>query len=360
MMKKALVVLALAMAVTGAAWAKDSVQAAVSNVTPSAQLLSILVGGSPYTQGEYTAGELSLTFTYTGTSFPSSGTFGSFNLALQTVSGNGPATVYPVTVNLNQPGNQSVTLTPGTSSFSATGTGAVVGTPTGVTISFSCDSSCQSNNSANSSVISGLLQINSASPSALNSSVQVHVHIQLVYPTTSCVTFSSSVWDQDHTADSPLTNTLVNYNQKNNVVLTTNPYGQWSYDVLLTNSGDGCATLASKDILIVLDPRFETNPNNNPGNAVFSYLGGTDVSTTAYTSKTPQGQSVCLSTGDLANGSGFLATVHMGIIKQVKSSWPTTAPFAFNAYELPAGSCPTTSSTGNLGNASSSVSYTLK
>ena len=118
---------------------------------------------------------------------------------------------------------------------------------------------------------------------------------------------------------------------KNGLVKATNP-GQFSDDVLVVNT---CSVPESFDLQVSLATTFQTNPANNPGNAVFTYVtaGEVDPSTfslESFGTGTPQGQQLCLGHVTVQPEETFLATVHTAIQKGISA--PTSASFSATLY----------------------------
>ncbi len=72
------------------------------------------------------------------------------------------------------------------------------------------------------------------------------------------------------------------------------------------------------DLKIELDPRYETNPNNNPGNATFIYFSDSpiDLSSEIFVVNSvgiPSQQKLCIPDISLEPGTSLLARVHMQI-----------------------------------------------
>jgi hypothetical protein len=125
----------------------------------------------------------------------------------------------------------------------------------------------------------------------------------------------------------------VNVNRQG-AVNSTNPYGSLSDNVLVVNT---CEFGEEQfDLRINLDSRFSTQPNNNPGNAVFTFAtaGEIDPSTfniAAFGTGTAQGQNLCLQNVTVPGGTSFLATVHIAINKPM-SAGALPADGLFNGF----------------------------
>ena len=79
-----------------------------------------------------------------------------------------------------------------------------------------------------------------------------------------------------------------------------------------------CGASETFDLRVYLDPSFSTQPNNNPGNAVFTFATAGEIDPSAFNvaafgTGTPQGQNLCLQNVTVPADSTFLATVHMNI-----------------------------------------------
>jgi len=169
----------------------------------------------------------------------------------------------------------------------------------------------------------------SATPSSKVQLSHNTIHI-LVVVTGNCASLTSFLTDNEFTTI--VTETVVNVNQGRRdpepKVVSTNPFGQLSYNVLFVN---GCGSDETVSFGIALDSRFETNPKNNPGNAVFTYLIGETVAPDefdiqAFGAGNGAGQNLWFSDVTVPAGHSFLITVHIQIIKgQGLSSLPLTS-----------------------------------
>lgn len=363
--KSILTVLALALllAIASTAWAKDQVQVKVSSVavtnSSTSQLVSAKVGGDAYTQGDWADGNISLFFEVVGFSFPN-GAFGSFDVGVAVKRNtSNPQTSYPLSITVAQPGagTPEVQLGPSKTysdvNFSAAANGSL--NPVGSS-SFTITIDCITNScpTADNSTIAGNLQV-ASSENSLGTNRSIHVEIKLIHPPSSCLTLDTWVTDQEHTTTVTATDVNVISSGRNaGRVTSTTPYGQLSQNALINSTCAG----QSFDLKLILDPNFETNPNNNPGIAVFAYTGSIGLSPTSYSTKTTMGQSLCLPNVSLNNGDAYLATVHMQIIRgALATGWSNPGTFTFEAELYPAGSnCSGTPSESD----STTVNYTLK
>lgn len=349
--KKLLVIFSsiVLLAVAKAAFAKDTLQVKVNQGSPAIQSLS--EGGTPLAQGTYSSSAaIKVNYNLVAPSF-SSQTFGNFVVGLNIeASTSTPATNYPLNVTLSQPGtDQNLLLSASPASFNSLSAAGVVGNST-ITIVISCTSAspCPT---GNGSTITGNLQFSSAKTSGtgstqLDTSVKVQVNITLVVPAAACVQLYNFLTDQ--TLIYPANSTQVVW-VKNGVnagkVTSTTPFGQFSDNVMVANTCTDSAT-KSFDLGITLDPGFETNPNDNPGNAVFTYLATqiVDPSTfniSNFAVQTAKGQALCLQNITLPTNNSFLATVHMGIQRGIQTldlDLDGDGNFDFWAQIFPAGS----------------------
>lgn len=343
--------IALAVLIGAPAYAGDAVKASVQ--IPDGQIVPIVTeNGNAYSQGTYAVGTIQLLYTVNAYQFPA-GSFASFDLpmAIGTYKAN-PATGYPATVGLGQVGSTNIVLTPDATSFSV-GSSAWTQT-TRVQISISANVP-----DADGTTLVGNLRI--AANNHLDTVTNVQVKILLVHPS-ACVRFYHFITDQGFAEI--VTATDVNVNTKGKVT-STNPYGQFSDGLLVVNT---CAADQTFDLGMALDPWFATNPNGNPGNAVFTYskTGAVDPDTfdiRAFGAGTPQGQSLCLQNLTVGAGDAFLTTVHMGITKGVLGAGlGTSGTFSFSGQLFAPGTgCTGSFETAVISNpATATLSYTVK
>ena len=299
----------------GTAWAGDNIQ--VNITTPSGQIAPTLkLNGN-----DTTLGTIQLFYTVNAFSF-SPGNFTVFTVNMTDVHLNGSNNAtYPTTLTLKQNGSQDVILTPDTSSFTVNALGW--SGSTNVSVAIAPDVS-----NADGTDLVGNLNMSIPGSDHVGTPTTVQVHIRLAYPASACLKVYDFMTDADFSAI--LTSTTVNLNPKLKVV-SSQP-GRFSDNVMVANT---CSTDQSFDLSAGLDPRFQTNPSNNPGIAVFSYAtsGEIDPATfnmLAFGTGTKQGQSLCLQNVTVAAGTTFLATVHSEVIKGISSTTLGTAPFAFS------------------------------
>ncbi len=328
--KRYLVILSsvlLLVLVSGAALANDNIY---STVTPVA-------GPTPIIERNGTAsGNIRLTYTFVGTQFPC-GAFAQFNLELidQIGTGNG---VYPAELSLMDSGKGTpVQLSPDPNMLSVNGVGWTSSST--VTVNINCDKA-NDGSLSDGDVIDGQMNIQAQLPSGRNAHVDtistIQVHIKIVFPST-CLKLYSFESNQD--SGIPLNSIAVNAKKNTGEVTSTGP-GQISVDALVVNT---CMSKVSFDLLIGLDPSWQTNPHNNPGNATFVYNteGAFDIDSfnlLEFGDGTPQGQLLCLPNVSLDGGYTFLSRVHSAIMSRIYTTQlPTNREFVFGAALYQAG-----------------------
>lgn len=287
-----------------AAFATDVVQTSVTGVTPAAVV-------TPNGQGSYSPGQIEILYTVVAPQF-AAGPFGSFILNLQDLQKNstGKSPTYPAPLSLTQTGSTQLELTPDASSFSVTAVGWTGSTTVNISIPQSVVN--DSSNAVDGTTLVANLQV-SSEDSHLGTNTSVQVKIKLSVPKSStCLNVYHFATDQDFTQI--LSSVGVNINKKNNIV-ATNP-GQLSDNTLVVNT---CGVPETFDVKVALDSHWQTNPNNNPGNAVFTYNTTGEIDETSFNISsfglgTPQGQNMCIQNVSVAAGDTFLMAVHMGII----------------------------------------------
>jgi opacity protein-like surface antigen len=342
---------ALAVLIGAPAYAGDAVKASVQ--IPSGQLVPIITeNGNAYSQGTYAVGTIQLLYTVNAYQFPV-GSFASFDLSMEIATyKTNPATTYPATVRLDQVGGTSIVLTPDTTVFPVGGTSWTQTTRFQISISEGVPD-------ADGTTLVGNLRI--AANNHLDTVTNVQVKILLVHPT-ACVRFYHFITDQAFAEI--VTATDVNVTKKGKIA-STNPYGQFSDNLLVVNT---CAVDQTFDLGMALDPWFATTPNGNPGNAVFTYskTGAVDPGTfdiLAFGTGTPQGQSLCLQNTTVEAGDAFLASVHMGINNGLPSAGlGTSGIFSFPGQLFaPASGCAGSFALPVISNpATATLSYTVK
>lgn len=317
---------------TGTAYA-NSVQAGVT--IPTGQPTPVMTeNGSGYTPGTYAIGTIHLNYTTIGTAFPA-GPFAVFELNMRDFATSGRVPVYPVSLSLAQNGAEVITLTPSLSPLSVSD----VGWEASVLVTVSIPDSVALDPTLNEDgdELVAHLQLVGDSPH-LKTPTSILVKIKLVHPT-ACL----KVYDfiTDASLANTITSTEVNVNNKGKVT-STNPYGSLSHNVMVVNT---CGTSESFDLRVYLDAWFSTQPNNNAGNAVFTFATGGELDPAAFDIAsfglgTPQGQNLCLQNVTVPSGSTFLATVHTNINNgSLASSLPASGVFdGFNSGLTTAGS----------------------
>jgi hypothetical protein len=305
---------------TGTAFA-DAVQAGVT--IPTGQPVPVITeNGSGYTPGTYAMGTIQLNYTAVGMTFPT-GTIAVFELKLSEVFTKGQTPAYPTALWLKQIGGDDLGLTPAKSPVEV----SAAGWNDSVLVTISIPSSIAADPALNKdgSELVAKLQLSADSPQ-LKTSTDILVKITLVHPT-ACL----KVYDfiTDASLANAITSTEVNVNNKGKVT-STNPYGSLSHNVMVVNI---CGADESFDLGVTLDPWFSTQPNSNPGNAVFTFATAGEIDPGSFNigsfgAGTPQGQNLCLQNVTVPAGSTFLATVHTSINNgSLATSLPTTGVF---------------------------------
>ena len=292
---------------TGAGTAfADAVQA---NVTiPANQPTPVMTeNGTGYTPGTYAVGTIHLNYTMVGMKFLP-GSFAAFQLNLLDISSSGKAPEYPVSLALEQVGGDVVNLSPSNSPLAISG----IGWDSSVLVTVSISDSVAADPALNEDgdVLVAHLQLRAGSPH-VKTPTDILVKIKLVHPT-ACL----KVYDfiTDASLAHSITSTEVNVNRSGKVT-STNPYGSLSHNVMVVNT---CGTDESFDLRVYLDSWFSTQPNNNPGNAVFTFATAGEIDPdvfkiASFGAGTAQGQNLCLQNVAVPAGSTFLATVHTNI-----------------------------------------------
>jgi hypothetical protein len=310
----------------GTAFAKDAIKASVT--IPDDQPTPVMTEhGTGYTPGTYAVGDIHLDYVYLGTTFPE-GPFATFNLsvAVQPVA-NGQKTSYPVMLDLTDIGSENVTLS-ASSPLQVLDLAWTASVP--VTISIPSFVAADPLLNEDGDVLVGNLKLEAGNE--LKTVTNVKVRIRLVHPT-ACLKVYDFITDADLT--NTITSTEVGVN-KQGKVNSTNP-GSLSQNLMVVNT---CGTPETFDAKLSLDPSFSTQPNNNPGNAVFTFATAGEIDPTTFAIGsfgvgTPQGQALCLQNVSVPANSTFLATVHMSINKgMVATSLPGggTGPGSFSGF----------------------------
>jgi hypothetical protein len=321
----ALVALGLVFA-SASAFANDQIVSSVTNL-PGRQAV-IVNNGVP-------SGTIQLWYTYTGNSYPC-GAFAQFNLALLDQAGTrGQAPTYPVQLNLDQSGNGTpVQFSPSPDSFSVSG----LGWSGSSTVTVNIDCSGLGTPYDGQDIVGNLNEQTSPAGSHLDTISTIQVHIKLVIPSpNACLKLYSFQTTQDSGTLLSSVEVVANHSGS---VKSTNP-GTLSVDGLVVNT---CPDSQTFDLGVGLDPQWQTAPNNNPGNATFTYdiTGEIDPSSlggVAFGSGTQSGEVTCIRNVVLPAGDSFLATVHSAIMSGLSlSSLPADKDFDFSAGLYNAGS----------------------
>jgi hypothetical protein len=349
----ACLVLASLAATAGGAAARDVLNAAVANILPNS---FVDPGGDPGPAFR-DSGQIKIQYVLNAPSFSTNAAFGSFTLKLKGVVATATnTTVYPATIEIADNGDNAdhnLRLSVASSLvLSATG----VENTTGVTVQVQCGGgggvpACPTGTGTTIDRHLQFTETTNTGGRVMTTSVQVHVSIMLIVPVAEqCLAMANIVTDQGWTQRLDTTELVVIANGKNaNTVRATTPFGQHSQDVAVVNN-ENCSELKDFDLKVELDPRYETNPNNNPGNATFLYLSDDpiDLSSTIFTVNavgTPQQQKLCLKGQSLDPGSSLLVRVHMQIKRglnilsdPVWTTPPAPGDFEFKAALYPSGS----------------------
>lgn len=303
-------------------------------------------------------GNVTINYVVNGFAFPS-GELGRFTLHMRT--NDNPNTnhepTYPVAVGLSLNGlNLPLTMSPLTN-ISLTGLGNE--STKEIVVNIDCSGGCPT---GDGDFIDRQLQFSGTN---LNTGVKVHVIVTLVHPPVGeCLAAANFVTDQGWTERVSSTEVITIANGRNaGTVRATTPYGQLSQDVVVSSA---CAETRYFDLKIELDNTWETNPNNNPGNAVFTYYSDEDIDLATYVpevsaEKTPQGQQLCLANLYLDPGESLIATVHMQIQRGIAEGLlpPADPGFVFKAYiREPDATCGNGSDILSLDDAE--ISYTVR
>jgi hypothetical protein len=317
---------------TGTAFA-DAIQAGVT--IPSGQPVPIITeNGYGNAPGTSAVGTVQLNYTWVGTTFPT-GTFAVFKLNMSDVPTNDKnKPTYPVSLSINQIGSDDLTLTPSATPLEVPIPGIGWSASVDVTVSVPALVAVDPALNEDGDLLVGNLQLDAANVH-LKTPTNIQVKIKLIHPT-ACL----KVYDfiSDASVANVIASTEVNVNVKGKVT-ATNPYGSLSQNVMVVNT---CGTSESFDLRVFLDSWFSTQPNNNPGNAVFTFAtaGEIDAATfniASFGLGTAQGQNLCLKNVTVPAGSTFLATVHMSINNGVlATSLPGSKVFGGFKAELTA------------------------
>jgi len=339
-------------------WAGESVRAAVTVPSGQPQPL-ITANGNPYAQGNYAVGVLRLEYTYVGFVFQP-GPFASFDLGLDTVSGNGAATVYPAPLNLVQSGSTNVALTAVPSAFTVTPmpwSGASI-----VSISIPQSVAADPALNVDGTVIVGNLQLTTGPGAKLGTTTTVQVKIRLVHPT-ACLKQYTFFSDREISGDyGALTLSYGTRNGNLNKILNMSPVSASASAqvVLLVNT---CADDHTVDIRVAPDARFVFGPGL--GNTTFVYAGPGALSPGAIDVSTLVNANALSHTLDITNltvkaGESILVKVHLVLDGALNRLTIGGSPFTFTstAFE-PGGTFSTVDSAVDPTPATRNVTFTL-
>jgi hypothetical protein len=316
------------------AFAGDALRASVSPETGPVPVIT--QNGNAYSSGTYAIGTIQLLYVVNASQF-TPGLFASFDLAMEVGQYKArPVTAYPVPISLEQIGGHEIVLTPTTSSFTAND--SAFSDTTLVSISISDDAP-----NADGTVLVGNLRI--GSDNHFDTVTNVQVKVLLVHPDPSaCLKFYNFITDQSFTEI--VTSTEVNVSAKGKIN-SLNPLGQLSDDLLVVNT---CSADQQFDLGITLDALFQTNPHDNPGNAVSTYSAAGSIdpadSTATVIGTTfevasgglQHQQQLCLNNQTVPGGEMLLTTVHVDIDKGTSSSsLPANGEFHFSGTLFTAG-----------------------
>ncbi len=304
--------------------AKDAVQVAVTPL--SGPIPVIALNGSGLTPGTYAIGTIQLFYTVVAPQF-TAGELATFRLDLAQVQtdANRPYPAYPVTLSLTQNGSANLVLGRAPASFSGVDVGWSGNSVVTITIpqavaddpAFAVDGA----------ELVGNLNLSSSDPHLMTTTtVQVHV---ILAPPDQCLQVFHFMTDADVTYR---VNSVAVTIKKNGGIQMTPP--ELSDDLLVVNT---CPADQTFDLGFILDPYFETQPHDNPGNAVFTAVtaGALDPSNfwTMVASETGRSQQLCLVNTTVPGGSTLLARVHT----HLNGTAPSTSPFSFMAELRTAG-----------------------
>jgi hypothetical protein len=358
-------IVGFALLIPHAAWAaKDRVEVKVNQGAP--QIVALTEGGSPLAQGAFSSSSsIKIQYELVALNFPAgSNTFGTFTLGLRILDRStdpGADSDYSpaLTLTLGQNGNDApqLQLSPSPSSVPNIAGAGDLGSST-VTITTNCTLANPCPTVDGSELVANL---QFAGTNELDTAVKVQVRIKLVHPAGPCLHLYNFLTDQELISDVTSTEVGVVKSGRNaGKVTSTTPFGQFSDNALVANT---CSGISAFDLEITLDPSFDTNPNDNPGNAVFTYFAGQVVDPETFNigsfgEGTPQGQTLCFANISLDANQSFLTTVHMGIRRGMPASALTPSPFTFTAQiSEPNATC----GQGTvLATQSGTMSYTIK
>lgn len=322
MLVRSAVMTALLLGVTTAAAAKDAVEVSVTPVGTPTPIVT--VSGHGWTPGTFATGNITLDYVVVGYEFPS-GMFAGFNMDLRvgTTSG-GRSPLYPTDLSFRDIGSPDVNMIALPNPMTVTGTGWTGSTAVSIYISPSVAN--EPTLTEDGAEIVGSLQLETPSGSHLDTPTTIKVRIRLVHPT-SCLRMFSFISDADLAVK--YTSVELKFHARNGLQNMTP--GVLSYNVLVVNT---CATTETGDLKIALDSLFTTQPNSNPGNAVFTYSANGAVepasfSAASFGTGTPRGQQMCLASVSIPSNTTLLTTVKMTQAADGKQASELPASFTF-------------------------------
>ena len=340
------------------AWAGESVRAAVTIPAGQPEPL-ITANGNPYAQGNYAVGTLRLEYTYVGFVFQP-GPFGSFDSGLDTVQGNGGATVYPAALNLVQSGSTNLVLTPSPAGFT------VASFPWSDTsiVSISIPQSVASDPTlaVDGAVIVGNLQMTTGPGSKLGTTTTVQVKIRLVHPT-ACIKQYTFFSTREISGDyGSLSLSYGTHGGNLNKILNMSPVSAnaAAQVVLLVNT---CGEAHTVDLRIAPDARFVFGPGN--GNTTFVYTGAGAISPgaidlAALTALNSLSHTLDVTNLAIGGGQSILVKVHLVLNGTLTALNVGSSPFTFasSAFE-PGGTFTTLDPEVDPNPATKNVTFTL-
>jgi hypothetical protein len=318
-------------------WASDNVQMSIGTGDLSATSVQGSLCPQPSPQpsvvlngNQTTLGTIQLFYTVNAWQF-TPGAFACFEIAMAAVHFNGGADgVFPATMSLRQTGSQDLTLTSSSYEANISSTGwsdtvaILVSIPVGVPNDDGTD-------------LVGNLNFSVPGRNKIGTPTSVQVHVRLVWPP-ECLHLYDFLTDEakENPVTSPITVRL-----QGGTVKDTQPYPQMSYNALIVNT---CLETISLDARMTLDPRFETSPNGNPGNAVHTYAYSSELDASdwanwfgTYDTETGYQQNLCLQNLSLPPQTSLLVAVHTAINGDLPAGDLGTDPFEFEALLSEAG-----------------------
>lgn len=311
--------------------AHDTIEVAVDGFTGAAPTIVDPAVASPLTFRDN--GNVTINYVVNALSF-TSGELGRFTLHMKTndtPSSTMHEPTYPVAVSSSLNGENLPLIMSPLTSMSLSGLASESSRE--IVVSINCAVAADACPTTDGAQIDRQLQFGAASSLNIRTTVKVHVIVTLVHPEVGeCLGMANFVTDQGWTERVGSTEVIVIANGRNaGTVRATTPYGQLSQNVVVVSD---CGEVRNFDLKIDLDPTWETNPNNNPGNAVFTYYSDEEIDLATYVPEvlaetTPQGQQLCLSNLYLNPDESLIATVHMQVQRGIPSSTLPMSPDEF-------------------------------